>query len=116
MDSNNNNNNNSKKAAAEAAQQQQQPVTYLQRLQQSSAEKSLEAVQFQAEETRLQLQSDRLESQKQLSAKRRQLNEQKGAFPLSASAIIKTQGEITGLENGLAALDELEAELFPTTN
>ena len=107
--------NNTKGAKAQQAQAaDQQPLTYLQRRQQSSAEKSLEEVQFQSEETRLQLQADRLESQKQLSSKRRTLNELKGAFPLNAGLIIKTQQEVVALEKGLVELDVLENELFPS--
>jgi len=64
-------------------------------------------------EARLQFESDRIETQRKVTNKGRELNKAKSTFPINSGEIIKLQNEIAALQRGLEALDELEAELFP---
>ena len=97
--------------AAAAAENTQ--LTYQQRLQQSSSEKDSEEILFKVQEAKLQLKSDRLETQRRIANKVRELNKAKTTFPFSSSDIVMLQNDLNSLRKGLEALDELEAELFP---
>lgn len=88
-------------------------LSYLERQQQSHSEKSLKDAQYKADQAKLQLQSDLLETQRLLGEKKQALEEAKGASPLNTQTIVTLAGEVDGLEKGVEYLKNLSKELFP---
>lgn len=94
------------------AQQATKPLKYQQLLQQSQQEKDQQALEFQVEEAKQQLEADILATKRSLAASKQDLLKAKSAQPFDAQKIINIQIRVEGLEDGLSRLLNLMEELF----
>ena len=94
------------------AQQATKPLKYQDLLQQSQQEKDQQALEFQVEEARQQLEADILATKRSLAANKQDLLKAKSAQPFDAQKIIDIQIRVEGLEDGLSRLLDLMEELF----
>ena len=88
------------------------PLKYQQLLQQSQQEKDQQALEFQVEEAKQQLEADILATKRSLASSRQDLLKAKSAQPFDAQKIINIQIRVEGLEDGLSRLLDLMEELF----
>jgi len=68
--------------------------------------------QYKAKEAKLQLQSDQLATERKLMSLKAELRSAKAAYPFKSDVVIQLKNQVEATEKGLAALKELEAELF----
>ena len=94
------------------AQQATKPLKYQDLLQQSQQEKDQQALEFQVEEAKQQLEADILATKRSLAASKQDLLKAKSAQPFDAQKIINIQIRVEGLEDGLSRLLNLMEELF----
>lgn len=87
-------------------------LKYQQLRQRSDEEKEAEVSQFEADQAKLQLESDILETKRSKASKAKELTEAKGAYPFDAQNIVNLQVELEALEDGLTRLEKLKTELF----
>ena len=67
-------------------------------------------VEFMVEDTKLQFQKDYLETKKELSVARLNLDDLKTDYPLDIQAIIDKEVEIENLSDALSRMDRLKEE------
>jgi len=89
-------------------------LSYIQLLQLSDKEKELQDIQYLAAQGNLQLQADILATNQELIEANQRLSNSKGAFPFNSQNILNAQADVESATNGLAALNALQTELFPT--
>jgi len=87
-------------------------LSYIQLLQLSDKEKELQDIQYLAAQGNLQLQADILATNQELIEANQRLSNSKGAFPFNSQNILNA--DVESATNGLAALNALQTELFPT--
>jgi hypothetical protein len=87
-------------------------LTYKERLQQSLEDKTSQDIQFKASEASLQLQQDILNTGRELSVSKRNLEAAKSAYPFNSQAIINCQQDVEGYEEAMRRLEDLGRELF----
>lgn len=67
-------------------------------------------IEFMVEDTKLQFQKDYLETKKELSVARLNLDDLKTDYPLDIQAIIDKEVEIENLSDALSRMDRLKEE------
>lgn len=75
-------------------------------------QRNQEQLDLFAEESEMNIQNSILATKKQIATVRRNLADKKSEKPLNPEETIKISQELKALQNGLAALEELKAELF----
>lgn len=88
-------------------------MTYLERISQGTEAKKQQQLSHSAEQAKLQLQADILETKSKVAELTQRLEDLKSASPLSPSSIVSTQVELNAYNEGLAHLNDLMTELFP---
>ena len=91
---------------------QEKVLKYKELLQQSEKEKESAEIEFQVEQTKLQLQADLLSTKQSLVAKRKELTASKSKYDFNVQKIINLQIEVESLEDGVKRIEKLQAELF----
>jgi hypothetical protein len=81
-------------------------------IQRSQEEVDKDQVKHYVDEAKLQIQFDRLETEKDLAKKRRELVEANSQVPFSPKKRVQIVSEIKALEAGLEELNNMEDELF----
>ena len=76
----------------------------------SQDEKNTQDVSFMVAQTELNMQQDVLATKQALSAKKRELENLKCAYPFETAKCIQLLGEIKSLEEGLKTLAEFQKE------
>ena len=90
------------------------PMTYLQRISQGTEEKKQQQLLHSAKQAELQAQADILETQSKVAQLQQELEDLKSSSKLSLPKIIEKQVELASYQEGLAHLEELVKELFPS--
>jgi len=84
----------------------------LERLQQDKENQQKEQAVFQAQQDKLALEADILETQRQVGLKEQELEALKNAPQLVPSNILAKQDELEGYIKGLKGLKDLKKELY----
>lgn len=87
-------------------------MKYLDRLSQSADALKSQDMQFQVEQSKLQLASDILSTQKEVSNWTVKVETLKNSFPLNTQAILDAKSQLTAFQNGLVELQAMQEELF----
>ena len=87
-------------------------LKYKELLQLSDKEKESTEIEFQVEQTKLQLQADLLSTKQSLVAKQKEVAVVRGTFPFSTQRVINLQIEVESLEDGVKRIEKLQSELF----
>lgn len=87
-------------------------LKYANLLQQSQQEKDNQELEFQVEAAKQQLEADILATKRELAIENKKLLEAKSSRTFNSQKIIDVQIKIEGLQDGLARLNNLLAELF----
>ena len=88
--------------------------SYKERRQKSQAEKDELQLQYEAEDAQAQLKADITATSREITRKQREVEELRSAADYNPTAIIAAQQELKQYQEGLAALQKLEAEDFPS--
>ena len=87
----------------------------IEKLQQSKEKRDQEQLQYHVQEQQQQLEADLLETKRELSKAKRELEEAMYPEPgegLDTGAIIELQEDVASLERGIEALEALKEKLF----
>jgi hypothetical protein len=95
-----------------SVQSEEKSLKRLARLQQSESQKDEKAKSFQAESDELKLSSDILSTRQAIAEKEITIESLKNAERFVPKAIVDAQNELADLKAGLAALEELQEEMF----
>lgn len=87
-------------------------LKYVDLLQQSQEDLQSEEIQYQANQAKLQLSSDILQTEQSLSNAKKEITEAKRAQPFDSLNVINAQIKEEALQKGLDALNALQEELF----
>lgn len=95
-----------------AIKNSQEPAKLIDLLRQSATEKETEDLQFQVEQSELQLQSDISATKQSLSRKQRERKSLLTNGDISFEKLSSIDDEIEGLKLGLKRLEKYKTELF----
>lgn len=97
----------------ENTQTAEQPLTFAQRMGKSQSEKDEQAMRYAIEDAKLSLEQDIRQTDRQLTASRRERENLLNSPTPNWSSIVQKDVEIEGYKKGLETLRRYMAELFP---